>query len=312
MKSFIRVTSKKISIIVLITAVVLIGTVLPRIVELVGGTSIAIDRSFFDQVAGPIMLLLVFFMGVCPLLGWAKTSWKSVRRSFLFSFLTTLVVVIIILIVGGGKWYVISAAVCCFPFFVILLEWFQRAKARHHDRKENYFQTSLAILNSNRPRYGGFLVHIGIILITLGIVASSFYSTESTATLDIGQSMEVGEYELTYNELVLKGSQTKVSAVADITVERGGRTVGTVEPSLDFWFSHQDSFAEVAVRTTPAEDLFVSLLWTGFDEDDKAAAFRVLVNPLVVWIWVGGGFFLLGGAVSFSARIKEHPELHGK
>jgi cytochrome c-type biogenesis protein CcmF len=124
--------------------------------------------------------------------------------------------------------------------------------------------------------------------------------------------MNVGDFELTYNELLFSQDNTKVSAIADITVERDGRTLGTVQPCLDYWFSHQDSFAEVAVRTTPAEDLFVSLIWTGFDADDKAAAFRVLVNPLVVWIWVGGGFFLLGGAVSFTAGLKENPERQGK
>jgi cytochrome c-type biogenesis protein CcmF len=295
-------------ILVLLTAIVLVGTVLPRVVELFGGTNIAIDRSFYDQVAGPIMLLLVFFMGVCPLLGWAKTSWQSVRGSFLFVSLATLLVVVIVLIIGGGKWYVISAAVCCFPFLVILLEWFRGTKARHHGRKENYLRAALALLNSNRPRYGGFLVHIGIILLALGIIASSFYSTENTETLDIGQSMKVREYDLTYNELTLKGSQTKVSAIATLSMSRQGRRIGEVYPENNYWFSYDDFFAEVAVRTTPAEDVFVSLVWASFDQQDKSVTIRAMVNPLVIWIWVGGGFLLMGGVIAFSHQDRRESQ----
>jgi len=295
-------------ILVLLTAIVLIGTVLPRIVELFGGTRIVIDRSFFDQVAGPIMLLLVFFMGVCPLLGWARTSWQSVRRNLLFSLLATLLVVVIVLIIGGGKWYLVAATVCCFPFFVILLEWFRGAKARHQSRKENYLRAPLALLSSNRPRYGGFLVHIGIILIALGIVVSSFYAVENTAMLDIGQSMKVGEYDLTYKELIFKGSQTKVSAIATLSVSRQGRLIGDMYPENNYWFNYMDTFAEAAVRTTPSEDLFVSLVWTSFDQQDKSVTIRALVNPLVVWIWVGGGFLLLGGVVAFSHQDRRESQ----
>ena len=254
------------------------------------------------------MLLLVFFMGVCPLLGWARTSWQSARSNSLFSSLATLLVVVIILIVGGGKWYLISATVCCFPFFVILLEWFRGAKARHQGRKENYLRASLALLNSNRPRYGGFLVHIGIILIALGIVVSSFYSMENTSTLDVGQSMKVGEYDLTYDELLFKQDNVKVSAIATLSLSRQGRLISNMYPENNYWFSYMDTFAEAAVRTTPAEDIFVSLVWTSFDQQDKSVTIRAMANPLVVWIWVGGVLLLLGGAIAFSHQDRRESQ----
>jgi cytochrome c-type biogenesis protein CcmF len=140
------------------------------------------------------------------------------------------------------------------------------------------------------------------VLLTLGIIASSFYNIEKTATLDIGESMSAGKYELTYDGLMFKQDNSKVSAVADVAVSVNGKPVGVMSPSYDYWFSYDDFFAEVAVRTTAAEDLFVSLVWTGFDPEDKTATFRVLVNPLVVWIWVGGGFFLLGGALAITRK----------
>jgi len=99
----------------------------------------------------------------------------------------------------------------------------------------------------------------------------------------------------------------KVSAVASMSVSRNRHPAGVMHPSYDYWFGPNDHFAEVAVRTTLAEDLFVSLVWTGYDPDDKSATFRVLVNPMVVWMWVGGVFLLLGGAVAFVQKDKQLP-----
>jgi len=197
--------------------------------------------------------------------------------------------------------------VCGFPLLTIFMEWFQGTRARYRTAKGNYIQAFLSLVWSRRARYGGFIVHIGIILIALGIIASSFYSIEKTATLDVGQSMNVGEYELTYDELTLKQSVARVSAIAHISVNRNGKLIKIMYPEYNHWFSQKESFAEVAIRTTPADDLFVSLIWTGYDPKDKSATFRILVNPLVVWIWIGGGFLLLGGVISFSQPIKHLP-----
>ena len=298
-------------ILVILVVVILTGTVLPRVVELLGGARIAIDRGFFDRVAGPIMLVLVFLMGVCPLLGWSRTSWQSARRNFLYTFIIALVVVIAVLISGAGKWYIVVTIICGFPFLNIFQEWFRGTRARHRTRKENYLRAYLSLLGSNRARYGGFLVHVGIILIALGIVVSSFYSVESTATLDIGESMKVGDYDLTYDEMVLKESRAKVSAVAAISVSRNGRLIKNMYPQNDFWFSHMDTFAEAAVRTTPAEDLFVSLVWASFDPNEKSVTVRAMANPLIIWIWIGGGFLLLGGVIAFSSKYSQLPGVPG-
>ena len=291
-------------LLVVLVFIIFTGTVLPRVIEALGGTKLALGRSFFDRTCGPIMLVLVLLMGVCPLLGWGKSAWHSIRRNFLYTLLATIVIAIVILISGIGNWYAAAAIICGLPLFTICLEWYRGTRARHRTKKENHIRAFFSLLGSNRARYGGFLVHIGIILVALGVIASSFYNIEKTATLNIGESMNIGEYKLTYNELMLKQDNLKVSAVAYMSVSRNDRPAGMMHPSYDYWFSHGDHFAEVAVRTTPAEDLFISLVWTDYDPKDKSATFRVLVNPLIVWIWVGGVFFLLGGVVALSAKEK--------
>jgi cytochrome c-type biogenesis protein CcmF len=298
-------------ILVVLVLVIFTGTVLPRIVEAVAGVKIVIDRSFFDSVCGPIMLVVVFLMGVCPLLGWGKSAWHSIKRSFLYTLLATMVIAIVILISGIGNWYAAAVMICGLPLFTICLEWYRGTRTRQRTRKENCIRAFLSLLISNRARYGGFLTHIGIILISLGVIVSSFYSIERTATLDTGESMNIGGYTLTYDELMMKQDSMKVSAIASVLVNRNDRLIGIMHPSYDYWFGFQDYFAEVAVRTTPAEDLFISLVWTGYDPNDKSATFRVLVNPLIVWMWVGGGFFLLGGAIAFSSKGKQLYRVEG-
>jgi len=292
-------------ILVVLVFVILAGTVLPRVIEALGGAKIALDRSFFDRICGPVMLILVFLMGVCPLFGWGKSIWKSAGRNIIFFFLAVIVIAAAILVSGIGNWYIAAVILCGLPLFIIFREWYRGSVARHRSTGKNYLRAFFSLINSNRARYGGFLVHIGIVLIALGIIVSSFYSIERTATLDIGESMSAGNYELSYSELIFKQDDVKVSAVASILVSEKENPVAIIRPSYAYWFSHDDLFAEVAVRTTAAEDLFVSLVWTGFNPEDRSATFRVLVNPLIVWIWVGGALFLIGGALSFCSREKQ-------
>jgi len=278
---------------------IITGVILPRIVEGLGGSEIALERDYFDWSCGPVMLFLVFFMGVCSTLRWRKASLKSIGWNLLYTLFPAVIIAIAVLISGIGNWYALAALVCGFPLFTIMREWLLGTRARRRATGGYYAGAFLRLIGSNRPRYGGFIVHIGIILITLGVIGSSFYGLEGMETLDIGEEMTVGKYELSYDALDMREGSSKVSAVASLSISRDGKLIDTVRPEYNYWFSWMEPFAEVAVRTTPAEDLFVSLSWTSFEPGDESATFRVLVNPLIVWMWVGGGFLLLGGLVAF-------------
>jgi len=294
-------------IFVALVLVIIIGVVFPQIREGLGGGKVALNRSFFDWACGPVMLVLVLFIGVCSVLGWRKTSWGPLKRNLLFTLVPAAIAAIAVLISGIGNWYAVAALVCGFPFLTIMLEWFRGTRARHNTSKKNHLMSFLSLIWSSKPRYGGFIVHIGIILITLGVIGSTLYDVEQTATLDIGDSMAIRGYELTYDDLTTEQDSMKLSSTAALSVTRGDRLVAVIRPQLNYWFYRMETFAEVAVRSTASEDLFVSMVWTSFDSSDKSATFRVKVNPLVIWMWVGGGFILLGGALAFWPERRRQP-----
>jgi len=292
-------------ILVALVFVVILGVVFPQIRGGLGGGKVALERSFFDWACGPIMLVAVFFIGVCSSLGWRKTSWGSIRSYLLGALVPAVVAAVAILISGIGNWYAVAALVCGFPLLVVLVEWVRGTRSRRRAAGKGYVTAFFSMIWSNRPQHGGFIVHIGIILITVGIIGSSMYDVEGIATLDIGESMAVGGYELTYDGLSLDEDEAKLNAVASISVKRGAKSVGTMSPQLNYWFAPMQSFAEVAIRTTLAEDLFISM--PSYDPGDGSATFRVLVTPLVVWMWIGGGVLLLGGAIAFWPGRRRQP-----
>jgi cytochrome c-type biogenesis protein CcmF len=160
----------------LIVLVILIGTVIPGIAEHLGDNTVSIERGFFDWSAGPALLLLVFLMGICPLLGWGKSTPGLLRRNATYPLVVSAIAALTLLISGIGSWYALTALVCGLPFFTIIQEWLRGTRARHKTKGENYLQAYLSLNWNDRPRYGGFIVHIGIILITIGVIGSSVYS----------------------------------------------------------------------------------------------------------------------------------------
>ncbi len=286
----------------IIVVIVVAITAYPKAYEAIRAQAIALPgREWFDLSAGPILLLLVLFIGVCPVLGWKKSSPKAVGRRLLRPLLASAMAAGAVGLSGVGNWYVVAAFVCGFPLFTIVLEWVRGVRARHATKGDNYLIAWPRLVWSNRPRYGGFIVHIGIILITLGVIGSSMYDVEALQTVNRGEVMFVQDYGLTYDGLSIEQSESKVTATAKVVVSRDGAPVATLHPQNNYWFRVGDYYAEVAIRTTPAEDLFVVLADYDMEGPDLGewAIIRAKVNPLVVWMWIGGGLMLIGGAIAF-------------
>ncbi len=173
-------------------------------------------------------------------------------------------------------------------------------------KAENYLKAFFSLIGANRPRYGGYIVHIGIIIFAIGVIGSSFYNVEKEATLRPGDSMTIKNYTLTYENMDHYDTQSKHVATATLSVHNQGKLIGKLIPEKYFHRSYEQPVTEVAIRTTLREDLYVILI--GWDEDGTTA-FKVLVNPLVNWMWIGGWVLLLGGLIAFWPERRRPPAL---
>ena len=278
-------------------AAVLWGTVYPIVAEAVTGTRLSVGPPFFNSVFIPLALALVFLTGVGPLLSWRRTSTRSLAR------LSRAPVAVAsatggLLLIGGvtSPGVVIAGAVCTFTFTAIVGE-FVRGTRLHRRRGMNPGAALRATIGRNRRRYGGYVVHLGVVLVAIGLSGAAF-GAERSAIVDIGDSMAIGAYELHYEDLARDRTDEKDVYAANIRVERGDETVATLVPQRNLHRRQNQWQSEVAIRTTPAEDLY--LVITSFDRDG-AAALRAFVNPLTWWIWTGAAVMAAGMAIVISA-----------
>jgi cytochrome c-type biogenesis protein CcmF len=273
------------------------GTVFPLLSEAVRGVKTTVGPPFFQQATGPIFLALLLLMGICPLMAWRKASVKNLSRNFLFPLGIGASTAVVLFALGMRPLYAVLAfSVLSFVAASILLEFYRGVRARHRGRGENHAIAVPRLIWANKPRYGGYIVHIGVILIALGIAGSQMFSTNVEATVKPGETIQIRNYVLTYQGLTsyTEGSEEIVAATLD--VRRGGQSLGSIVTSKSFSAGRQDPMTDVSIRSDPREDLYTIL--SGWNEDGTAT-FKVLVNPLVMWIWVGGAVLLLGTAIAF-------------
>jgi cytochrome c-type biogenesis protein CcmF len=276
---------------------IFLGTIFPIISEAIRGVKITVGAPFFNQVTSPIFLAIILLTGICALIGWRRASIKNLIRNFLWPLVVALILGIALFFLGIREWYALVAFFLCgFVLSTILYEWFRGTRARHRMRTENYFKAFWGLIWTNRPRYGGYIVHIAIILIAIGVVGSSLYNVEKEATLIPGESMTINKYTLTYDNIDQYETESKGVITATLSIYNQDKFVGTLTPEKYFHRSYEQPVTEVAVRSTLIEDLYVILV----DSDaNGTTAFKVLINPLVNWIWIGGGIFVLGGLIAF-------------
>ncbi|MFH1646997.1 MAG: cytochrome c-type biogenesis CcmF C-terminal domain-containing protein [Chloroflexota bacterium] len=277
--------------------VIFVGTVFPGITEAIRGVRIEVGKSFFNQVNGPIFLAIILLVGLCTLIGWRKTLLRKLGRDLLWPLGIAVVLAVVLLILGVRQWQALAASfICSLVFWVILYRWLQDARNAKQSEKGNYFQTFWRLLSGNRTRYGGYLVHLAVVIMAVGVIGSSIYDVEKEASLRQGETLTIKGYNLVFQGLQLQETPDKQVVTASLLVYHGDRYIGTMKPEKYFHRSFEQPVTEVAIYANALEDLYVIL--AGWD-DTGTAAFTVLVNPLVAWLWVGGGVFLLGGVVAF-------------
>ncbi len=279
------------------TLVILVGTIVSVMTKTAIGSVETVGESFFNRVSMPIFLAIILLAGVCVLIGWSKPSLKRLGRRTLWPAATALFVIIVLVIVGVHEWYALAAFLACgFVLFATIFEWARQISVRRRNRAENYLKAFFSLIRSNRSRYGGYIVHISIAIIAVGIIGSSVYSAEEEAALAPGDSMAVGNYTLVYEGLDYQPTLNKMTFTANVSIYNQDKFIGVLTPQKYFHTSFSQAVDEAAIRSTLADDLYLVLV--GWDENGTTHL-KALVNPLVVWIWIGGWSFLLGGLIAF-------------
>ena len=279
-----------------IAFVTLWGTVYPLLSRLTNDEEITVARPFYDQVNGPLMLGLVFLMGVGPLIPWRKAGMASLRRSLLPPVVGGLLTVGILAALGLHKDYALIAfGLATFVTTGILMEWFRGTRSRHLNSGENYAAAFCRLITANRPRYGGYIVHLSVVMVTLGIVGTSFFGVQRDVVLSIGESTTINDYELVYLGTVEVQKSNRTEFTSTVQVFRDGELLDTLRTKRAFYPSFNMAATAAAIRSTPVEDLYVV---PSENLPDGSVGFRVLVNPLIWWMWVAGPVMVLGTVIA--------------
>ena len=273
------------------------GTVFPVLTEWVRGVKITVGPPFFNRVNAPLALALVFLMGAGPVIAWRRATWTSLKRSFAFSTGFGVLVGALSIFLDGGNFYsVVAFSIAAFALATVWIEFWRGMRVRQNMMGEKAWTALSRLIGKNRRRYGGYIVHVGIVMIFVGIVASSIFRVEKQEPLEIGQKLPIAGYVLRYDGVEDHSDEHVEVLRAKLTVfSDTGENLGLVTPEKRFYRKPEQPTTEVSIRSTLAEDLYVVL--GSYDPKTDLGIFQVFVNPMIAWMWIGGWVLVLGTAI---------------
>ncbi|MBI3957853.1 MAG: heme lyase CcmF/NrfE family subunit [Chloroflexi bacterium] len=281
-----------------ITFATLWGTFFPMFSEILTGERISVAAPFFNKVNGPLFLLLFLLMGIGPLLGWRRTGMQALRRQFTWPMIAGVVMGVIAAFLSPNPWPSVGLAVCAFAAATIVQEFVRGVLARRTTNGENVLVAMVSLLRRNGRRYGGYIVHLGMVMIAVAIIGNEFFQQTTNVTLAPGTKVELGGYELTYVGLETNQASNRTEYGARLIIhDSDGKMVGSLLPQRNIYTKTPDMpTSEVGLRMTLLEDVYVVL--NGWESGGSTATFSVFVNPLTVWMWIGGLILVLGTLIA--------------
>ena len=273
---------------------VLWGTLFPVISEYATGDKISLDAEWYNRLMVPIGLFLLFLTGVGPLFSWRRTSVDSLRRNFQWPGIVSLVLIGALFAAGMRNFYaLISFGFCLFVALTVLMEFYKGGRSIAARNDMNLLHAMVELTHRNTRRYGGYLVHMGIVLMFIGFTGHAFNQSE-VKELNNGDSMRVGNYDLKMVNLQQGENDNYAWHRATLQVTKAGQQIGVLEPERRFYIASKESTSQIGIRQRPNEDLYLN--FAGMSDDNKRAVIQAYVFPLVSWIWVGG-LVLIGGTL---------------
>jgi cytochrome c-type biogenesis protein CcmF len=285
------------NLILLVSCVaVLSGTLFPVFSEWLSGSRISVGKPFFDKVNIPLGLILLFLTGVGPLLAWRKTSADSLKRNFGWPALFGLTSAVLAFALGFREYYsLVCLMLCVFVASTIGMEFFRGARVIRARSGASLFASALDLTMRNTRRYGGYIVHMGMVLIFVGLSGAAF-NKDVQKEMQPGSTLTIGRDILVLQSVDSRPEANYTAQRLIVEVMRDNRPLMMLYPERRFFPANQESGTMVAIYSTLKEDLYV--VYAGESPENQLPVIHAYLNPLVKWIWLGGVVVVLGTFVT--------------
>jgi cytochrome c-type biogenesis protein CcmF len=286
---------------------VLVGTLYPLVAEAIRGVKVSVGEPFFNRMAVPAMVSLIFLMGVGPALPWGSTTWDDARKRLVPAGVGALILGAIAIVAGARSIYAILAfAFIGYAAVGNLREFWIGMRARHRAHGESWPVALVRLTRGNSRRYGGYVAHIGVLLVAMGITASGTFRTEREATLVPGQSMTVSGHTVRLKNVWGREEPQRsvIGATLDV-IGKDGLVIGTLEPHMNFYRVSDQPVPTPDVRSSIRGDVYANLM--AFEDSGKNATVKIIVEPLIPWIWFGGLVVVIGAVIGLAYGGRRTP-----
>jgi cytochrome c-type biogenesis protein CcmF len=294
---------------------VLWGTLFPVLSEYVQGSKVTVGAPFYNRVNLPIGLFLLFLTGIGPLLAWRSTSLRSIRRNFILPGIAMAVAFVVSIACGVRPWsagddmqaeifslitFTLSAGVIT----AISAEFLRGAGVVRTQTGKNLFAATILLVRRNTRRYGGYVVHFGIVVMFIGIAGGAF-NQSLEQEMGFGDTMQLGGYKLVCQSFTQDSNPNYDTEYALLDVFKGGKKITQLAPERRFYIASQTTSTMVALRSTLAQDLYV--IYEGKNPDTDKPIIKVFINPLINWIWIGVLIVVLGTFLALVPNLTRSP-----
>ena len=286
---------------------VLLGTTFPLLAEAVRGTKLSIQAPFFNTIIAPMGYMVLLLMGIGTLIAWRKSSWEGLRRNFKNPLILATVGTVFLAWFLADRnllWSVHTIFwLTIFVTSTIVLEIVKAVQAKSSQTKSNFIIVLFYVIARNPRRYGGLLIHFGVVLMFLGF-AGTFFKVERNMTLEPGVPQQIGEYSLEFKQIeeFTVGNATHRASIVEV-YDKEGDFLEVLKPAKSFYPTQPQPLTEVAIRRSFLEDLYL-IFSSENGEEQGSITLRVFINPLVGWAWMALPVFTLGVGLSLSYRPK--------
>lgn len=282
------------------TFTVLLGTLFPLVAEAARGVRVTVGEPFFNRMTLPLSVMLLFLVGVGPVLPWGRAAAKHFRKLIIPAVVGLFAGILAFALGARMVLSILGFAFAGFALASNLGEFVLGAGARRRALGENPVLALGRLIQANPRRFGGYTAHIGVLVFSLGIVASSTFTLDHEVTLAPQETATVGDYTVRFDEIWGRDEPHRFVVAAELSVFKDGRQIGTLDPRLNYYRMSDQPITTPAVRSRLHEDLYINLM--AFERDGSSATLRILVEPLVAWIWIGGFIVFIGAGIAFMYR----------